>query len=87
MIRTLLTALVATALAAVILVGVLWLGAEETPLETFEVSRGRFEVALQTEGDLEAAKDVPIPFSPPLEDFVLPSVSDVVDAARAVAYR
>jgi pyruvate/2-oxoglutarate/acetoin dehydrogenase E1 component len=34
-----------------------------------------------------AAKDVPIPFSPPLEDFVLPSVSDVVAAARAVAYR
>jgi len=34
-----------------------------------------------------AAKDVPIPFSPPLEDFVLPSVSDVVEAARAVAYR
>jgi pyruvate/2-oxoglutarate/acetoin dehydrogenase E1 component len=34
-----------------------------------------------------AAKDVPIPFSPPLEDFVLPSVSDVVEAARAVVYR
>jgi pyruvate/2-oxoglutarate/acetoin dehydrogenase E1 component len=34
-----------------------------------------------------AAKDVPIPFSPPLEDFVLPSVSDVINAARAVAYR
>ena len=33
------------------------------------------------------AKDVPIPFSPPLEDFVLPSVSDVVDAAKAVTYR
>ena len=33
------------------------------------------------------AKDVPIPFSPPLEDFVLPSVSDVVDAVKAVAYR
>jgi acetoin:2,6-dichlorophenolindophenol oxidoreductase subunit beta len=33
------------------------------------------------------AKDVPIPFSPALEDFVLPSVSDVVKAARSVAYR
>jgi len=33
------------------------------------------------------AKDVPIPFSPPLEDFVLPSVTDVVEAARSVAYR
>jgi len=33
------------------------------------------------------AKDVPIPFSPPLEDFVLPGVSDVVDAVKAVAYR
>jgi len=34
-----------------------------------------------------AAKDVPIPFSPPLEDFVLPNVSDVVEAARAVTNR
>ena len=34
-----------------------------------------------------AAKDVPIPFSPPLEDYVLPKASDVVEAARAVAYR
>ncbi|MFO7984927.1 MAG: alpha-ketoacid dehydrogenase subunit beta [Desulfatiglandaceae bacterium] len=33
------------------------------------------------------AKDVPIPFSPPLEDFVLPSVEDVIEAARSVAYR
>jgi acetoin:2,6-dichlorophenolindophenol oxidoreductase subunit beta len=33
------------------------------------------------------AKDVPIPFSPPLENFVLPSVKDVVEAARSVAYR
>jgi pyruvate dehydrogenase E1 component beta subunit len=33
------------------------------------------------------AKDVPIPFSPPLEDFVLPSVSDVVNAVKAVTYR
>jgi pyruvate dehydrogenase E1 component beta subunit len=33
------------------------------------------------------AKDVPLPFSPPLEDFVLPDVSDVVEAARAVAYK
>ncbi len=32
-------------------------------------------------------KDVPIPFSPPLEDFVLPSVADVIEAAKAVAYR
>ncbi len=34
-----------------------------------------------------AAKDVPIPFSPPLEDFVLPKVADVVRAAKAVCYR
>jgi pyruvate dehydrogenase E1 component beta subunit len=34
-----------------------------------------------------AAKDIPIPFSPPLEDYVLPKVSDVVEAARAVVYR
>jgi pyruvate/2-oxoglutarate/acetoin dehydrogenase E1 component len=34
-----------------------------------------------------AAKDVPIPFSPPLEDFVLPKVSDVVAAARDVVFR
>ena len=33
------------------------------------------------------AKDVPIPFSPPLEDFVLPNVSDVVKAVKDVAYR
>jgi pyruvate dehydrogenase E1 component beta subunit len=34
-----------------------------------------------------AAKDVPIPFSPPLEDFVLPDVSDVIDATKAVLHR
>lgn len=34
-----------------------------------------------------AAKDVPIPFSPPLEDFVIPSVAEIVDAVREVAYR
>jgi acetoin:2,6-dichlorophenolindophenol oxidoreductase subunit beta len=34
-----------------------------------------------------AAKDVPIPFSPPLEDFVLPSPSDVVAAVRRVMNR
>lgn len=33
------------------------------------------------------AKDVPIPFSPPMEDFVLPSVRDVLEAAHAVMYR
>jgi acetoin:2,6-dichlorophenolindophenol oxidoreductase subunit beta len=33
------------------------------------------------------AKDVPIPFSPPLEDFVLPKVADVVRAVKAVCYR
>jgi pyruvate dehydrogenase E1 component beta subunit len=33
------------------------------------------------------AKDVPIPFAPPLEDFVLPGVSDVLAAAHAVTYR
>jgi pyruvate dehydrogenase E1 component beta subunit len=32
-------------------------------------------------------KDVPIPFSPPLEDFVLPQVADVVAAAKQVSYR
>jgi len=34
-----------------------------------------------------AAKDVPVPFSPSLEDYVLPKVSDVVAAAREVAFR
>jgi pyruvate/2-oxoglutarate/acetoin dehydrogenase E1 component len=34
-----------------------------------------------------AARDVPIPFSPPLEDYVLPKVSDVIETARAVIYR
>jgi pyruvate dehydrogenase E1 component beta subunit len=34
-----------------------------------------------------AARDVPIPFSPVLEDYVLPKVSDVIEAARAVTYR
>ncbi len=34
-----------------------------------------------------AAKDVPIPFSPPMEDFVLPSVSDVISAVHSVVYR
>ena len=34
-----------------------------------------------------AAKDVPIPFSPPLEDYGLPRVSDIIDAAKAVLYR
>jgi pyruvate dehydrogenase E1 component beta subunit len=33
-----------------------------------------------------AARDVPIPFSPPLEDFVLPRVQDVVEAVHAVTY-
>lgn len=30
-----------------------------------------------------AAKDVPIPFSPPLENFVLPQVEDIVDAVES----
>jgi pyruvate/2-oxoglutarate/acetoin dehydrogenase E1 component len=34
-----------------------------------------------------AARDVPIPFSPALEDFVLPKPADVIQAARAVCYR
>lgn len=34
-----------------------------------------------------AAKDVPIPFSPPLERFVLPNAGDVVEAALKVIYR
>jgi pyruvate/2-oxoglutarate/acetoin dehydrogenase E1 component len=34
-----------------------------------------------------AAKDVPIPFSPAMEDYVLPKVSDVVAAAGQVVYR
>jgi len=33
------------------------------------------------------AKDVPIPFSPPMEDFVLPNVGQVTDAVHAVIYR
>ena len=34
-----------------------------------------------------AAKDLPIPFSPSLEDYVLPKVSDVVEAVRSIVYR
>ncbi|WP_457552203.1 alpha-ketoacid dehydrogenase subunit beta [Desulfobacula sp.] len=34
-----------------------------------------------------AARDVPIPFSPGLEDFCLPKVSDVVAAVQAVTYK
>jgi pyruvate dehydrogenase E1 component beta subunit len=34
-----------------------------------------------------AAKDVPMPFSPTLEDFVLPKVEDVIKAVRQVTYR
>jgi pyruvate dehydrogenase E1 component beta subunit len=34
-----------------------------------------------------AAKDVPIPFSPPLEKSVLPKVDDIVRAVRQVTYR
>jgi len=33
------------------------------------------------------AKDVPIPFSPPMEDFVLPGLQGVVDAVHQVTYR
>ena len=34
-----------------------------------------------------AAKDMPIPFSPAMEDYVLPRVSDVVEAVRAIMSR
>jgi pyruvate/2-oxoglutarate/acetoin dehydrogenase E1 component len=34
-----------------------------------------------------AAKDVSIPFFPPLEDYVLPKVSDVIGAASNVLRR
>ncbi|MBW1699745.1 MAG: alpha-ketoacid dehydrogenase subunit beta [Deltaproteobacteria bacterium] len=34
-----------------------------------------------------AARDVPIPFSPPMEDFVLPGVSNIIEAAKAICYR
>ncbi len=34
-----------------------------------------------------AAKDVPIPFSPRLENFVLPKAEDVIKAVRQVTYR
>jgi pyruvate dehydrogenase E1 component beta subunit len=34
-----------------------------------------------------AAKDVPMPFSPTLENFVLPKVEDVIKAVRQVTYR
>ncbi|MDO9228232.1 MAG: alpha-ketoacid dehydrogenase subunit beta [Syntrophales bacterium] len=34
-----------------------------------------------------AAKDVPIPFSPRLENFVLPKAEDVISAVRQVVYR
>ncbi len=31
-----------------------------------------------------AAKDVPIPFSPPMEEFVIPNAGDIVDAVRRI---
>ena len=31
------------------------------------------------------AHDVPLPYAPPLEDFVLPQTSDIVTAARTLA--
>ena len=34
-----------------------------------------------------AAKDVPMPFSPSLEDYVLPKVPDVVEAVRSIVCR
>ena len=34
-----------------------------------------------------AAKDVPVPFSSQLEDFVLPKISDVVEAVRSITYQ
>jgi pyruvate dehydrogenase E1 component beta subunit len=34
-----------------------------------------------------AAKDVPMPFSPRLESFVLPKTEDVINAVRQVTYR
>ncbi len=34
-----------------------------------------------------AAKDVPIPFAPPLEKFVLPKVDDIIAAVKQVTYR
>ena len=34
-----------------------------------------------------AAKDVPVPFSPPMEAFVLPKVEEVIKAVRQVTYR
>ena len=34
-----------------------------------------------------AARDVPIPFSPPMEDFVLPKAADVIAAVKAVCNR
>jgi pyruvate dehydrogenase E1 component beta subunit len=33
------------------------------------------------------AKDVPIPFSPPMEDFVLPNAGQVIEAVHGVTYR
>jgi len=33
------------------------------------------------------ARDLPIPFSPPLEDFVLPTTADVIQAVRKVCAR
>ena len=32
-----------------------------------------------------ASIDTPVPYSPPLEDYFLPQISDIVDAARKLA--
>jgi len=33
------------------------------------------------------ARDAPIPFSPPMEDFVLPNTGQVVEAVHGITYR
>jgi pyruvate dehydrogenase E1 component beta subunit len=33
-----------------------------------------------------AAPNIPVPFSPPMEDYYRPGVEDIIEAARAVTY-
>ena len=65
MARTLKIAVVVTAVAALAAFGLLRLGGHETPIETYRVQPGLFEVTLTTEGDLEATSEhsVLAPFS------------------------
>jgi len=51
-----------------------------------EISEALFEVLLAPVGRL-GAKDVPIPFSPPLEKFVIPQTQNIVESVKNILLR